>query len=82
MLYHINMKKNTEILKTTKEPSNFLLFGVPFTTIQNAALKTDQQFPRWDLEPPQREEYADDHGYALGLRDYADRLIAEKEGRD
>jgi len=52
-----------------------MLFGVEFSVAQNSALKADDRSPRWDLNPPQREEYDDDHAYALGLRDYCDRLI-------
>ncbi len=50
------------------------LFDVPFTAAQWAAARQDP--PRWDLHPPQREEYDTDHDYALGERDYADRVIA------
>ena len=53
-----------------------MLFGVEFSASQNAALAADERSPRWDLNPPQREEYDCDYGYALGLRQYADRLIA------
>ena len=51
------------------------VFGVCFSAAQNAALAADEHDPRWDLNTPQREEYDDDYAYALGLRDYADRLI-------
>ena len=50
------------------------LFGVQFTRAQCLAAETEP--PQWDLNPPQREEYDDDHAYALGERDYADRVIA------
>lgn len=30
---------------------------------------------RWDLEPPQREEYDSDVSYMLGLGRYADRCL-------
>ena len=53
-----------------------VIFGVRFTLAQGAALDSDNPSPRWDLHPPQREEYDDDRAYAIGLRDYADRLIA------
>lgn len=56
-----------------------LVFGVRFTAAQDAALDADERSPRWDLEPPQREEYMDDTGYALALRRYADRLIAARK---
>jgi hypothetical protein len=50
-----------------------LLFGVQFTPEQWAAAIADP--PRWDLNPPQREEYNSDYDYALGEREYADRVI-------
>jgi hypothetical protein len=50
------------------------LFGVTFTTKQWAAIIQDP--PRWDLNPPQREEYNDDHSYAIGEREYANRVLA------
>jgi hypothetical protein len=53
-----------------------IIFGVRFTLAQEAALNSDDRSPRWDLHPPQREEYDDDRAFAIGLRDYADRLIA------
>lgn len=51
-------------------------FGVKFTPQQEAALKADTESPRWDLNPPQREDYDTDYTYGLALRQYADRLIA------
>jgi hypothetical protein len=59
-----------------KEKLGAVIFGVRFTLAQEAALAADSRSPRWDLHPPQREEYDDDHAYAVGLRDYCDRLIA------
>ena len=53
-----------------------MIFGVEFSAEQNAALADDEKSPRWDLNPPQREEYDSDRWYALALRQYADRLIA------
>lgn len=54
-----------------------LFFGVRFTLAQEKALVSDRRSPRWDLNPPAREEYDDDYHFGLGLRDYADRLIAD-----
>lgn len=31
--------------------------------------------PRWDLDPPQREEYENDYYYMIALGQYADRCI-------
>jgi hypothetical protein len=50
----------------------------PFTIEQTKALELDANSPRWDLDPPQREEFDDELSYLIGLRDYADRLIAAK----
>jgi hypothetical protein len=32
-------------------------------------------YPFWELNPPQREEYLTPYSYALGMKDYADRVI-------
>lgn len=61
--------------------SGLLLFGVQFTAEQKAALKADQLHPQWGYDPPQREECYDDRSYAVGLREYADRLIAANKGK-
>jgi hypothetical protein len=53
------------------------LFGIRFTEEQ--WLAANQRPPLWELEPPQREEYTDDVGYAVGMRDYADRVIAHNK---
>ena len=63
-----------------KQKLGAVIFGVRFTLAQEAALAADSRAPRWDLYPPQREEYDDDHAYALGLREYCDRLIAANDG--
>ena len=55
-----------------------VLFDVNFTDEQWDAIENDDKCPRWDLDPPQREDYMDDHIYAIGLRSYADRLIQSK----
>jgi hypothetical protein len=52
------------------------LYGVKFSEQQNLALQRDLKSPRWDLDPPQRENYYNDTEYAFALRDYANRLIA------
>lgn len=45
-------------------------------------LRKDDRYPRWDLDPPQREEYNDPVSYMKGLAEYADRIAAsEKEKR-
>lgn len=51
------------------------LFGVPFSHRQWAAMAIEP--PRWDLNPPQREEYDNDEAYAMGEREYADRVIED-----
>jgi len=33
-------------------------------------------FPRWDMDPPQRESYEDAVSYVTALGDYADRVMA------
>lgn len=55
------------------------LFGVHFTAAQWAAVRIDP--PLWDLCPPQREEYESDYDYAIGEREYADRVIAAQGKR-
>jgi hypothetical protein len=37
--------------------------------------------PHWDLDPPQREEYADDETYQKGLVAYLGRVQAKKRQR-
>ena len=54
------------------------MFGVSFTATQMAALEADKAAPRWDLNPPQRENHDNDIQYAFALRGYADRLAASK----
>ena len=66
-----NKAKENENEKHTQHKRS----SVEFSAAQNAALAADERSPRWDLHPPQREEYDCDYGYALGLRQYADRLI-------
>lgn len=34
-----------------------------------------RQPPRWDLNPPQREEYDSPKAYVRGLRAYAERVL-------
>lgn len=53
------------------------LNGVYFSREQIDAIKRDVENPRWDLNPPQREEYESDKDYLLELRAYADRRISE-----
>jgi hypothetical protein len=65
----------------TKQKAETSIFGIRFTSDQEKVLAEDDRSPRWDLNPPQREEYDNDHSYAMGLRDYADRLLfANKKG--
>ena len=33
--------------------------------------------PRWHLNPPQREEFMTPEEYAIGMREYADRVLSE-----
>ncbi len=61
-----------------KQKTGTSMFSVEFTSDQEVVLAEDDRSPRWDLNPPQREEYDDDRSYAVGLRNYADRLIAAK----
>jgi len=67
-------------LASKRAANGSMLFGVAFSADQNAALKADSVHPRWGSNPPQREEYDSDKNYALGLRRYADRLIASNHG--
>jgi hypothetical protein len=55
------------------------LYQELLTDAQRDALDLDVKNPRWDLDPPQREEYSSDYGYTVGLGEYADRLIAAKK---
>ncbi len=48
-------------------------FGVTFTDEQWKAVMLEP--PLWDLNPPQREEYNTDYDYAIGEREYADRVL-------
>lgn len=53
------------------------IFGVDFTPEQWAAVRLSP--PLWQLDPPQREEYDSDYDYAIGEREYADRVIAARK---
>jgi len=35
----------------------------------------DEKWPRWDLDPPQRENYGNDWDYTVAIGQYADRCI-------
>lgn len=37
-----------------------------------------ERSPRWDLDPPQRENYESPIRYILALRDYANRVLASE----
>lgn len=57
-------------------PKTVQVFGVPFTQEQMAACV---ELPKWELNPPQREEYESDSSYAIDLREYADKIIAAEK---
>lgn len=42
----------------------------------NSAERRALRIVRWDLDPPQREDYTSPLGYALGCRAYARRVLA------
>lgn len=52
-------------------------YGVWFSPEQWAAAMEPR--PRWDLNPPQREEFDSDHSYALDLLDYANRVLETRK---
>ncbi len=56
------------------------LWGVTFTEEQWAA--ANRRPVIWHLEPPQREEFDSDNAYAIGLRQYADAVIAHDRQKD
>lgn len=44
---------------------------LPLTEEQIAYLER----PRWELDPPQREEYTDEHSYMIAMDKYAQRCL-------
>ena len=51
------------------------LIAICLTKSQKDVLK---DHPRWDCNPPQRENYEDAASYVTALGDYADRVICEE----
>jgi hypothetical protein len=63
--------------KPEKDEAKFCsLYGVTFTSEQMAAANLKP--PMWHLLPPQREVHPTDADYAMELREYANRVIAER----
>lgn len=62
---------------TKTSHTGYTIFGLPFTAEQWDACNITP--PLWHLHPPQREDYHDDYAYALGEREYADRVIAYRK---
>jgi hypothetical protein len=62
--------------KPEKDETNCSLYGVTFTSEQMAAANLKP--PMWHLLPPQREVHPTDADYAMELREYANRVIAER----
>ncbi len=57
------------------EECNFL-YAELLTPAQKKAMDRDMASPRWDLDPPMREEFLSPVPYILAMARYADRLIA------
>lgn len=46
-------------------------------TIEQVRFLNTETQPRWDLDPPQREEYVHPKDYVLALKAYAERAMAD-----
>lgn len=49
-------------------------------TLSQRTLLDNERAPRWELNPPQREEYATPHDYVLALGRYADAVKRSSHG--
>lgn len=59
------------------------LYQELLTEAQRAFLDgPDRRSPRWDLDPPQREEYNAPLPYMLAVARYADRAMAARAQKD
>jgi hypothetical protein len=66
---------------SNKANSTNQLYNDLLTAKQRNILDADDAAPRWDLEPPQREEFLTDRDYVLALGRYADRIQIERKGQ-